>query len=107
VGSDALRVTVLDRSEPEGDGFRLAGEWGDFLVETAPGAEFELQLERPAAGAEDALLLGDQRLPLDLAATSLRLRNTAGLPLGLAAVLPLTLRCPDCRVEFRAARDDE
>ena len=107
VGSDALRVTVLDRSEPEGDGFRLAGEWGDFLVETAPGAEFDLQLERPAPGAEDALHLGDQRLPLRAADTSLRLRNTAGLPLGPATVLPVTLRCPGCRVEFRAAAPSE
>lgn len=106
VGTDALRVTVLDRSEPEGDGFRLAGEWGSFLLETPPGAEFELELDRPAPSAEDELQLGEERLPLGPdAAGGLRLRNSAGLALGTSAVLPVWLRCTDCRVAFHTAEE--
>lgn len=101
VGSEALRVTVLDRSDPEGDGFRLRGEWGAFLVETPPGAEFELELERPAPAAGDEVLLGDERQPLGPTATTLGFRNTAGLALGPSAVLPVTLRCRHCRATFR------
>ncbi len=107
VGSETLRVTVLDRSDPEGDGFRLAGEWGSFLVETPPGGEFELELERPAPEAADELLLGDERLPLRPGLTTLGLSNTGGVRLGPSAVLPLTLRCPGCRVSFRAVAAGE
>lgn len=108
VGSDALRVTVLDRSEPEGGGFRLDGEWGAFLVETAPGEEVEVRVERSHAHATDEILWGNHHVPLAAEGEAPHvLRNAGDLQLGPNAVLPVWVRAQAARVEFRTVAPAE
>jgi hypothetical protein len=104
VGTDALRVTVLDRSEPEGDGFRLNGRWGAFLLESAPGAQLLVYVERPQAAADDEIQWGEQvvRLAGTPPGEPLALSNGSMWKLGAAAVLPVYVRAPGALVRFVA-----
>jgi hypothetical protein len=71
----AARVTVLDRSVPEGDGFRLDGAQGSFVLEAPPGRPVEVRVLRPQPDPGDAVTWAGQRILLGPAPD-----RTIGLP---------------------------
>jgi hypothetical protein len=104
-GDAALRVTAVDRSEPEGDGFRLEGEWGQFLVETPPGAAIRVRVrrERPAPG--DALWWNEHEVALPAESdVTLERPNEGGVRLGDVDVLPVWLRAEGAWIAFDSPR---
>jgi hypothetical protein len=104
VGDDALRITVVDRSEPEDGGFRLAGEWGAFVLETLPGAPIVVRVVRPSPRPDDALYWNERRVALPRERdTTLTLRSDAGAGLGAARALPVWLRAERGWVAFTTA----
>jgi hypothetical protein len=81
VESDGVRVTVLDRTAPEGGGFRVRGE-GSFLVEAPVGATVRMTV-RDGGAVEDRMIA------------------TAGeVALGRTAVVPARVRAGDAHVSF-------
>lgn len=101
VGDDALRVTAVDRSEPESEGFRLDGEWGQFLLETPPRATVRVHVrrERPAPG--DALWWNEREVALPLRNdVTLERPNEGGVRLGAVDLLPVWLHAESAWIAF-------
>jgi hypothetical protein len=94
VGSGDVRITALDRSAPTGEGFRVVGEEGLFLLEAPQGAEVELRVSRGDVRPQDALVWGGRPIPLSgsPALVSLTLKTDGGTLLGGTVVLPFRLR---------------
>jgi hypothetical protein len=104
IESAGVRTTCVDRSEPEGDGFRLQGENGGFLVESPRGAEVLARVARPRPAASDALAWGTRRIPLGTAAeVEVRLPAGEGLTLGDTAVVPTRLSAYGAWITFSGA----
>jgi hypothetical protein len=82
VASSGVRVTVLDRTAPEADGFRVRGE-GSFLLEAPAGATIRMVVRR-AGAAEDVV----------------HLETAGGVTLGRTAVLPVRVPAEDAHVTF-------
>lgn len=101
VGDAAQRVTAVDRSEPEDDGFRLAGAWGQFLVETPPAATLRVRVRRARPMAGDALWWNEEEveLPPD-ADVTLERANRGGVRLGEVDVLPVWLHADGAWIAF-------
>jgi hypothetical protein len=103
VGGPAVRATSVDRSAPEGDGFRLDGEEGAFLVDGPAAGAVRVEVRRAATAAGDEVrwpggsaALGpgtDRTIVIPLA---------AGLDLGRASVLPVEVRATKAWVRFSA-----
>jgi hypothetical protein len=108
VGGAALRITTLDRSEPEGGGFRLDGAEGRFLVELPEGGSTRLLVQRaspPARG--DCVLWGDREIDLSgMRAPALDLPAQAGLRLGGVRVVPLRVRASGALVSLSSPAQD-
>lgn len=101
VGDDALRVTSVDSGEREGDGFRLEGLAGQFLIETPPGGVVRVHVrrERPLDG--DVLVWADRTLPLPRARdVTLTQPNTGGVRLGDTDVSPVWLHAEGGWIAF-------
>ena len=98
-----LRVTVLDRSVPSGEGFRLDGAHGDFLVEVPAGRPVHVRLSRPRPDPRDRLTWQDREIGLGTRAeTLLILEAQPRLLLGSCALVPVRLRSLDAWVAFSA-----
>jgi hypothetical protein len=104
VGAGDVRTTCLDRSEPEGEGFRLQGQGGSFLVESGRGAEVIARVTRPRPSASDALSWGARRVPLGTARElEVRLPPGEGIALGDTAVVPVRLSAYGAWITFSGA----
>ena len=103
VGGPLVRATAVDRSEPEGGGFRLAGAEGAFLVDGPPAASVRVDVRRPPGQAEGELRWGGRVVPLGGGATSVLVLPMAdGEDLGRASVVPVRVRARDAWVRFSA-----
>jgi len=101
VGAGDVRTTCLDRSEPEGDGFRLQGGQGAFLVESRPSREVVARVTRPRPSPADALVWGGRRLPLGRGGdVELHLPAGEGVRLGDTAVVPARLSAYGAWITF-------
>lgn len=93
VAGGNVRVTVLDRTAPDGDGFRLDGERGDIVVDGPPDALAAVHVIRSRPAAADRLQWGSREIPLgprpDMV---LHLPMGDGLRLGTDAIVPVRLR---------------
>ena len=104
VGAGDVRTTCLDRSEPEGDGFRLEGEDGAFLVDAPRGRAVTARIKRPRPSAGDALVWAGRRVPLGTGGdVELRLPASEGLALGDTAVVPARLSSYGAWITFSGA----
>lgn len=104
VGTDALRVTVLDRSLPEDAGFRLVGSQGQFLLEGAPGTPVRVRVRRARPRVDDRLWWRERAVPLPADNdVTLTLPLSGGVGLLDAQVLPVWLDAREAWVEFQAA----
>jgi hypothetical protein len=83
VESNGVRVTVLDRSAPESEGFRVRGH-GSFLVEAPNGAT--VRWTTLHAGEDEARVVD--------------LETAGAVLLGGTAVLPVRIQAEDARVTF-------
>jgi hypothetical protein len=94
LGSGVIRTTALDGGVPEGDGFRLEGDGGRFVVDVPRGREVLLHVERPEPSLTDALEWGPRRIDLRGAPTrvSWRLDPGVGIDLGTHWLVPLRVR---------------
>jgi hypothetical protein len=104
VGAGAVRTTCVDRSQPEGEGFRLEGELGRFLVESPRGGEVVARVVRPRPSASDALLWETRRVLLGTAPdVEVRLPAGGGVALGDTAVVPARLSAYGAWITFSGA----
>jgi hypothetical protein len=99
VARGALRITVLDRTATEGDGFRLDGGAGSFLLEGPPGGEVQVRLVRPRPQAADRLVWGGRPHPIGEPAT-LRVPLESPLRLAGAALVPVRVESDGAWVTF-------
>lgn len=109
VGSAALRVTVVDRSEPEGGGFRLDGPVGRFLVELPEGGQARLLVQRaspPERG--DSVRWGDREIDLSgpARAPMLELEAEGGWAFGATRVVPLEVRAAGSWISLTTPAQD-
>jgi len=102
VAAGGLRITVLDRSEPEEGGFRLQGGEGSFVVEAPAGTSVVVSLTRPQPALSDRLVFGDRHLALGHP-TPLRFPADAGIALGTARLISVRLEATDGWIAFAAA----
>ncbi|MBI3931877.1 MAG: hypothetical protein HY317_00550 [Acidobacteria bacterium] len=101
VARDGVAVTAVDRCDPEGAGFRLAGAAAAFLVESPPGRFVEVRLSRPDPEPQDRLEWGPQQLDLRGAADAvLHLPADDGVALGGVRVVPVILRAYGAWITF-------
>ena len=102
VGTPAVRATALDRSVPEGPGFRLVGGSERFVVEAVPGAAVRVRFRpRDSAGAGGRLVWGERRLALaGPQEYDLRLNADEGDLLGGVRLIPVSLDAPGGHVSF-------
>jgi len=99
-------VTAID-VDPDGDGFRLAGEQGTLVVDGPSEAVVALEVVRPAVHHTDALEWAQRSLRLGPhASVALRLPLAEGTPLGGRRVVRLWLRAPQAWVRLRAQLAD-
>jgi hypothetical protein len=104
VGDGAVRTTCLDRSEPEGEGFRLHGQEGAFLVESPRGSEVVARVVRPRPSASDVLLWETRRVPLGTGAeVEVRLPADGSVTLGDAVVVPARVSAYGAWITFSGA----
>jgi hypothetical protein len=104
VGAGDVRTTCLDRSEPEGDGFRLAGEDGVFLVDAPRDREVMARIKRPRPASGDVLAWAGRRIPLGTGAdVDLRLPASGGVTLGDTVVVPARLSSYGAWITFSGA----
>ncbi|HVR70204.1 MAG TPA: hypothetical protein VMT87_05100 [Vicinamibacteria bacterium] len=95
VAAGRLRVTVRDRSAPEGEGFRLDGETGELVVDGPREARAEIRVLRPGPLPADALEWGSRTIALGpQAEVTLHLPLSEGQYLGPDAVVPVRMRAP-------------
>lgn len=100
---DRLRVTVLDRSLPEGAGFRLVGAQGQFLLEARAGTPVQVRVQRTQPRPEDLLWWRERPVPLPMGRDiTLTLPLVDGVPLQDARVLPVWLDAAEAWIEFQA-----
>lgn len=98
------RVTVLDRSVPEGEGFRLDGPDGAFLVELVPGSSVDVRVSRERADAAGFLRWGSRRIALTARPVqTLNLPAEPVIVLGGVALVPAGLEAPDAWIAFSSA----
>ena len=94
-------ATALGGSEPDGEGFRLAGAEESFLVGGPPGATVVVSLQRTAGDAGDEVRWGPRRLRLGrLPAPVLQLPMAEAVTLGTTAVVPVFLRSEGAWIRF-------
>src|SRR5262249_6600058 len=99
-----VRATAVDRSAPEGVGFRLAGPSGLFLVDGPAAVSVRVEVRRRVARAGDEVVWFGRATPLGPdAESSLVLPLSAGQDLGRASVVPVEVRAPEAWVRFSAA----
>jgi hypothetical protein len=104
VGAADVRTTCLDRSEPEGGGFRVQGQEGAFLVDTPPGRQVAARVTRPRPAATDTLVWGERRLPLGTARdVEVHLPAGEGVALGDSVVVPARLAAYGAWITFSGA----
>jgi hypothetical protein len=77
-----MRVTVLDRTSPEGDGYRVRGA-GSFLLEVPAGATISMSVRE--AGGPDRIE---------------DLETSGAVALGRTAVVPVRVPAEDALVTF-------
>ena len=99
----ALRVTVLDRSIPEADGFRLDGAQGSFVLECAPGRPVDVRVVRPQIGPRDVVTWGGRRVPLGaVREATLDLPVEPAVMIGSVAIVDVRVDAAGAWVEFSA-----
>lgn len=104
VAGGGLRVTALDRSAPEGDGFRLDGAEGDLVVDGAPETVAEVRVRRTRPAPADTLVWASRTLALGpLREVRLHLPMAEGLRLGPDAVVPVRVHAPGAWIGVREA----
>ena len=104
VGAGDVRTTCLDRSEPEGEGFRLAGEDGAFLVDSPREREVVARIKRPRPASGDALVWAGRRRVLGTGTeVELRLSSSEGVALGDTVVVPARLSSYGAWITFSDA----
>ncbi len=101
VGDERLRVTAVDRSQPEERGFRLDGAWGQFLLETPAGASVRVRVRRDVVTSTDVVLWQRREiaLPAELD-TTLTLPVEGAARLGDVDVLPVGLEAEGAWIGF-------
>jgi hypothetical protein len=103
VGGPLVRATALDRSEPEGDGFRVAGDGGRFLVDGPTAGSARVEIRRASLRPGDEVRWGERILPLGTGLESVIVLPLAdGEDLGRASVVPVDIRAPGAWVRFSA-----
>jgi hypothetical protein len=105
VESRGVRVTVLDMSAREGEGFRLGGDTGRFAVEVPAGARVRVRVVPRHVEPGDRLEWGSTATRLGEARSLLRLSADEGEPLGPSVVVPVLLRSRAAWISFE--RDAE
>jgi hypothetical protein len=95
---------VVDRSSPEGDGFRIDGDVGAFLVDGPAAAAVRVEVRRttPAAGDEVRWPGGVSRLGPGQD-TTVTIPLSSGVDLGRASVVPVEVHAPAAWVRLTAA----
>jgi hypothetical protein len=87
-----VRVTVLDRSAPEGDGFRVAGA-GDMVVDGPADATAVVHVARPRPSPADAVEWAGRTIPLGpRPEVTIELPLEEGRRVGSAALVPVRVR---------------
>ena len=104
IGGPLVRATALDGSEPEGDGFRLAGSRGRFLVDGPTAASARVEIRRTGVQVGDELRWGGQTVPSGSRSNwEVMLPLAQGEALGRGSVVPVEVRAPGAWVRFTAA----
>jgi hypothetical protein len=102
VGDERLRVTAVDRSLPEGGGFRLDGDWGQFLLEVPSGTAVRVRVRRAAGVAGGVLAWATREVPLPEGPdVTLDLRHTGGARLGDVEIVPVWIGAAGAWVGFK------
>jgi hypothetical protein len=100
----AVRATALDRSAPEGEGFRADGARADLLVDGPANTVALVRVRRARPAPTDALEWGGREIPLGpRAQVALALPLAEGVRLGGDAVVPLRVRAEGAWVAVEAA----
>jgi hypothetical protein len=95
VAAGRLRVTVRDRSAPEGGGFRIQGQVAELVVDGPREAVAGIRVVRPHPARADVLEWGSRAIPLGpLPEVTLHLPMSEGHYLGPDAVVPVRVRAP-------------
>jgi hypothetical protein len=103
VGAGAVRATAVDRSEPDGSGFRVAGSEGAFVVDAPAGTSILVRLNRPRPARGDAVVWDGQRIALDARRElGVVLPAGRGSTVGARSVVPVRVRSKDAWVAFDA-----
>jgi hypothetical protein len=102
LGRGAIRTTALDGSSPEGDGFRIEGDGGHFVVDVPRGNDVQLHLERPDPTLADSLSWGSRQIDLRVAPVqvSWTLDPARGVDLGSHWVVPVRIRASGAWIAF-------
>jgi hypothetical protein len=101
---ESVRVTAVDRSTPEGDGLRLAGERGEMVVDGAPDRTAEVHVIRPRPSPADAVEWGSRAVSLGPRPdVVLHLPMSEGLRLEASAVVPVRVRAAGAWVRVKEA----
>ena len=104
VGTGDVRTTCLDRSEPEGDGFRLDGALGVFLVDAPPDRAVTARIRRARPAPGETLVWARRRIVLGSGAdVELALPSSEGLALGDTMVVPVRLSSYGAWIGFSGA----
>ena len=101
---DRVRVTVLDRSAREGDGFRVAGGQADVLVDGPADARAVMHVQRDRPAPTDEVEWAGRTIALGPAlSVAIHAPVGEGLRLGPEAVVPVRVRAPGAWVRVREA----
>jgi hypothetical protein len=102
----AVRVTLLDGVEAEGEAFRIVGAEGRLAVDGPLATRIAVRLRREHPAAPGSLEWGRRTLLLGAQADVRRVLPLAdGLPLGRRASVPLSVRAPGALVSFETPAD--
>ncbi|HUG53626.1 MAG TPA: hypothetical protein VMR21_08490 [Vicinamibacteria bacterium] len=103
-GGPRVRFTAVDRSEPEGEGFRLAGRAGHFLVDGPAPLSVVVEVRRAVTHAGDEVRWAGRMVPLPPTPNvELVLPMADGAALGRETVVPVEVRAEGAWVRFREA----
>ena len=103
IGRGPVKSTAVDRSEPDGSGFRVAGSEGAFVVDAPAGTDVLVRLHRPTPAPGDAVVWDGDRIALDARRElGVVLPAARGSRLGARVVVPVRVRSESAWVAFEA-----
>jgi hypothetical protein len=101
IGGGAVKSTAVDRSEPDGSGFRISGSEGAFVVDAPAGTSVLVRLQRPTPARGDAVVWDGDRVALDARRElGVVLPAARGSRLGVRVAVPVRVRSEGAWVAF-------